>query len=87
MTFLDDYSRYMSACYIELKSDVVDTFIGYKSMKKNQLSAKIKCIRTDNSGEYINNHFAEVCRKTGIVNQATVPYSPQKTERVGRLSR
>ena len=51
VTFLDDFSRYVVAYYIAHKSDVVDKFIEYKSMMENQLSTKIKCIRTDNGGE------------------------------------
>ena len=54
VTFLDDYSCHVVSCYIAHKSDVVDKFIEYKSMMENQLSTKIKCVRTDNGGEYIN---------------------------------
>ena len=44
VTVLDDYSRYVVAYYVTHKSDVVDKF---------QLNTKIKCICTDNGGEYM----------------------------------
>uniref|UniRef100_A0AAV1V209 Polyprotein n=1 Tax=Peronospora matthiolae TaxID=2874970 RepID=A0AAV1V209_9STRA len=86
VTFLDDCSGYVVAYYIPHKSNVVDKFIKYKSMMENQLNNKIKCIRTDNGGEYINNRFTENCRKAGIVHQATVPYSPQQNGIAERLN-
>ena len=69
VTFLDDYSFFVVAYYIAHKSNVVDKFIEYKSMMKNQVSTKIKSVCTDNCGEHINKRFAEVYRKAGIVHQ------------------
>ena len=63
VTFLDDYSRYVVAYYVTHKSSVVDKFIEYKSMMENQLNTKIKCIRTDNGGEYINKRFCRSVSK------------------------
>ena len=68
----------MVAYYIAHKSNVIDKFIEYEPMMENQLRTKIKCVCTDNGGECINKRFAEVCRKAGILHQATVPYSWQK---------
>ena len=48
MTFIDDFSRYVVVYYIENKSEVTDRFIKYKALMENQLSKKIKRIRTDN---------------------------------------
>ena len=60
--------------------------IKYKSMMENQLNTKIKCIRTDNGGEYMNKRFAEVRRKAGIVHQAAV-HSPQQNGLAERVNR
>ena len=43
---------------------------------ENQLSIKIKVIRSDRGGEY-NEPFNAFCREHGIVHQTTAPYSPQ----------
>ena len=87
VTFLDDYFRYVVAYCIAHNSNVVDKFIEYKSMMENQLSTKIKSVRTDTGNEYINKWFEEVCRKTSIVHEATVPYSSQQDEMAERLNR
>ena len=47
-----------------------------KNEVENQLSKKIKAIRSDRGGEY-ESHFEEFCAKHGIIYQTTVPYSPQ----------
>ncbi|CAI5720727.1 unnamed protein product [Peronospora effusa] len=73
-----------AAYYIENKSEVTDRFIEYKD---NQLSKKIKCIRTDNGTEYVNRRFSGVCRKSGIMHQTTVPYSPQQNGLAERVNR
>ena len=42
VTFIDNYSRYIVAYYIENKSEVTDRFIEYKALMEDQLSKKIK---------------------------------------------
>ena len=44
---------YVVAYYVTHKFDLVNKFIQYKSMMKNQLYNKIKRIRNDNGGEYM----------------------------------
>ena len=87
VTFIDDFSRYIVAYYIENKSEVTDRFIEYKTLMENQLSRRIKCIRTDNGSEYVNRRFSGVCGKFGIVHQTTVPYSPQQNGLAERINR
>lgn len=73
--------------FIVKKSDVMKKCIEYKSMIKNQLNTTIKCIRTDYGRECINKRLAEVCRKSGVIHQASVPYSPQQISMAERLNR
>ena len=87
VTFIDDFSRFIVAYYIENKSEVTDRFIEYKALMENQLSKKIKCIRTDNGTEYVNRRFSSGCRKSGITHQTTVPYSPQQNGLAERMNR
>ena len=51
-------------------------FKHYKNEVENQLSKKIKAIRSDRGGEY-EAHFGEFCSEHGIIHQTTAPYSPQ----------
>ena len=42
---------------------------------ETQLNVKIKCLRSDNGGEYISREFNQYCQSRGIKRQLTVPYS------------
>ena len=37
---------------------------------------KLKCLRTDNGGEYTSAEFKKFCEILGIKRELTVPYSP-----------
>ena len=58
----------------------------YKNEVENQLSKKIKAVRSDRDGEY-NAHFDEFCKKYGIIHQTTIPYSPQQNGVAERKNR
>ena len=57
VTFVDDYSRKLFVYPLKRKSEVFDTFVKFKKMVENQCSTKIKILRTDNGGEYVNSKF------------------------------
>ena len=48
-----------------------------KSEVENQLSKKIKSLRTDRGGEYESNPFNSFCEDHGIIHETTPPYSPK----------
>ena len=48
----------------------------YKEEVENQLSTKIKVIRSDRGGEY-GPPFEQFCSEYGIIHQTTAPYLPQ----------
>ena len=50
----------------------------FKALVEKQYGKSIKCLRTDNGGEYINNRFKHYCATEGIQLQHTVPYCPQQ---------
>ena len=39
---------------------------------------KIKILRSDNGGEYVNNDFLHICSQSGIQVQHSIPYTPQQ---------
>ncbi|RVW83338.1 Retrovirus-related Pol polyprotein from transposon TNT 1-94 [Vitis vinifera] len=53
---------------------------------ENQLSKKIKAIRSDRGGEY-ESPFEEFCLEHGIIHQTTAPYSPQSNGIAERKNR
>ncbi|GJU06329.1 retrovirus-related pol polyprotein from transposon TNT 1-94 [Tanacetum coccineum] len=64
------------------KEEAIDKFVLYKTEVENQLSRKIKVVRSDREGEYVS-PFAELCAKHGIRHEFTAPYSPQQNGHVG----
>jgi len=50
-------------------------FKQYRAEVENQLSKKIKALRSDREGEY-EFLFEEFCAEHGIIHQTTAPYSP-----------
>ena len=41
----------------EKKYDVFDTFKKWKSLVENEIGKRLKCLRSDNGGEYCSNDF------------------------------
>ena len=87
ITFIDDYSRYMYLYFIKEKSESLTTFKDYKTEVEKQLDLQIKVVRSDRGGEYYGRHtdlgqapgpFYEFCKSQGIVNQYTMPGTPQQ---------
>jgi Reverse transcriptase (RNA-dependent DNA polymerase)/gag-polypeptide of LTR copia-type/Integrase core domain/GAG-pre-integrase domain/Zinc knuckle len=87
LTFLDDKSGYCWVYLLQQKGDTFSTFLEWKAMVERTTEKKIKTLRSDNGGEYINHKFNEFCRKEGIVHQTTIPYTPEQNGRAERLNR
>ena len=45
---------------------------------KKEFELKIKCLRTDNGGEFLSNDFMEYCKKHEIKHQLTCPKTLQQ---------
>jgi len=75
ITFIDDFSRYTKLYLLKHKDEVFDKFLLYKAEVENQLSRKIKRVKSDRGGEYIS--FNDFCEKEGIIHEVTPPYSPE----------
>ena len=42
-------------------------------MVENEIGKKLKCLRSDNGGEYCNHEFENYCSINGIHRQKTIP--------------
>ncbi|KAH9782976.1 hypothetical protein KPL71_009140 [Citrus sinensis] len=87
VTFIDDYSRRCWVYPIKKKSDVFLVFKEYKARLELESSKKIKCLRTDNGGEYTDGEFLAFCKQEGIQRQFTVAYAPQQNGVAERMNR
>ena len=52
ITFIDDCTKYCCVYLIKSKDEVLDKFTLYKNEVENQLSKKIKVVRSDRGNEY-----------------------------------
>lgn len=50
----------------------------FHAMAERQTGRKLKCIRTDNGGEFCNHLWDEYLSKHGIRHEKTTPYTPQQ---------
>ncbi|KAH9707327.1 Integrase catalytic domain-containing protein [Citrus sinensis] len=87
VTFIDDYSRRCWVYPIKKKSDVFPVFKEYKARVELESSKKIKCLRTDNGGEYTDGEFLAFCKQECIQRQFTVAYTPQQNGVAERINR
>lgn len=87
LTFIDDFSR-KTFCYsIESKDKVFECFLIFKALVENETNKKIKILRSDNGGEYINTRFKQYLSQCGIRHHTTVPHCPQQNAVAERANR
>jgi hypothetical protein len=52
MLLVDDYTRMTAICFLKNKSESFENFKIYKEMVENEMDSKIKCLRSDNGGDF-----------------------------------
>lgn len=76
MTFIDDVSRKVWVYFLKNKSNVFDTFKKWRALVENETYLKVKCLRSDNGGEYIDQGFKEYYANNEIKMEKTIPATP-----------
>ena len=87
ITFIDDSSKKVWVYFLKNESDVFETFKKWKAMVETEIGLKIKCLRSDNGGEYIDGGFSEYCATQGIRMKKTIPRTPQQNGVAERMNR
>ncbi|KAJ4744606.1 Gag-Pol polyprotein [Rhynchospora pubera] len=87
VTFLDDFSRKCWIYPLSSKDQVLETFKNFKSRVEKESEKSIKCLQTDNGGEFCSNDFDNFCARNGIRRVKTVPYTPQENRVIERMNR
>uniref|UniRef100_A0A2N9HKM9 Integrase catalytic domain-containing protein n=1 Tax=Fagus sylvatica TaxID=28930 RepID=A0A2N9HKM9_FAGSY len=78
VTFVDDFTRFTWFFPLQSKSQVLSSFMHFKSTMENLLSCKLKILRTDCGGEYTKHDFQSFCSSTGVFHQFTCPHTSQQ---------
>jgi transposase InsO family protein len=76
LAFIDDYSCYSLVYFIRKNYEVFEHLKDFKSLVETQTRNKIKILRTDNGGEYMNKYVQNICHEASIQLQHTIPYTP-----------
>nr|GEU71282.1 hypothetical protein [Tanacetum cinerariifolium] len=87
VAFGDDYSRFTWVFFLASKDEtslILKTFI---TSLENQLSLKVKVVRSDNGTEFKNNDLNQFCGMKGIKREFSVPSTPQQNGIAERKNR
>ncbi|KFK32108.1 hypothetical protein AALP_AA6G199700 [Arabis alpina] len=86
VTFIDDHSRKLWVYTMKTKDYVLGYFKHFVALVERQTGKKLKCIRSDNGGEY-SGPFDAYCREHGIRHQKTPPKTPQLKRLAERMNK
>src|SRR5258708_30362510 len=64
--------------FLKKKDYVFDAFKEFKTMVERDTNLHIKCIHSNNGGEYTSPTFSDFLKSEGITHQTTTPYSPEQ---------
>ncbi|KRX30474.1 Retrovirus-related Pol polyprotein from transposon TNT 1-94, partial [Trichinella sp. T9] len=87
LSFIDDFSRKSFVYFLKHKNEALPKFKDFIAMVERQTSKRVKCLRTDNGREYVNNMFAEFLMRKGIRHERTIPETPQQNGVAERMNR
>ena len=85
--FIDDSTQKTRVYFLKKKFDVIETCKKWKVLAENETGKKLKCLRSDNGGEYCCNAFEEYCSTNGIRRQDTIPGILQENGVSKRMNR
>ena len=86
-TFLDDYTKLSLVRTVAHKSGVPAMVKEVVLLLENLGNQRVRSIRTDRGGEYLNANLAEFLHSKGIQHQTTAPYTPEQNGAAERLNR
>lgn len=66
MIFTNDFSRMMCVTFLKDKTEAFGKFEVFRVLAEKESNKKIKCLRTDQSGEFTYEEFTRYCEENGI---------------------
>ncbi|CAL9009189.1 unnamed protein product [Prunus brigantina] len=86
VTFINDHSRKVWAYALRTKDQVYEVFKGFHDNVERETGRSLKCIRTNNIGEYMG-AFRNYCRSNGITHERFVLKTPKHNGIAERMNR
>jgi hypothetical protein len=87
MLLIDDYTIMTWVSFLKKKSKAIDKFKVFKELVENETDLKIKCLQSDNGGDFTSNEFEKFCEMHGIKRQFLVARTPQQNGVAERKNR
>ncbi|GJZ55995.1 retrovirus-related pol polyprotein from transposon TNT 1-94 [Tanacetum coccineum] len=87
VTFIDDNSRKVWVYFLKNKSEVFNTFKKWKAAVENETNLRVKCLKSDNGGEYSSRDFIGYYAENWIRMLKTVSETPQQNGVAERMNR
>jgi transposase InsO family protein len=87
MLLVDDYTRMTTVFFLKNKSEAFENFKIYKEMVENEMDSRIKCLRSDNGGEFTSKECMDYYNSHGIKRQFHVTRTTQQNGVVERKNR
>jgi hypothetical protein len=76
--FIDDCTRMTWLYLLKHKDEVLSVFQLFHTMVQTQFSAKVKILRTDNGGEFVNHQFQAYFKSQRLIHETSCPQTPQQ---------
>ncbi|CAB0004008.1 unnamed protein product, partial [Nesidiocoris tenuis] len=77
LVFLDDHTRKLWVYFLASKDETALTLMDFVEQVETQSGNRVKIIRSDNGGEFVNRTLANYFKKKGMIHQTTCVESPQ----------
>ncbi len=87
LTILDDFTKYNTVCILKSKADAKLMLMKTLNEWETLTNCKVRKLRSDRGGEFINSILLEYFATKGIIHQQTIPYSHQQNGKAERHHR
>nr|GEX70325.1 Gag-Pol polyprotein [Tanacetum cinerariifolium] len=87
LLIVDDYSRFTWVKCLKSKDEAPDFIIKFLKMIQVRLKVPVRCIRTDNGTEFVNQTLREYCEQVRISHETSVGHCPQQNAVIERRNR
>jgi hypothetical protein len=84
---VNEFTRMTWMFLLKKKSESFSCFQTFKESTENECDMKIKCLRSDNGGEFVSKEFNRYCDENGIRRHFSVIETPQQNGVVERKNR
>eukprot|EP00249_Psilotum_nudum_P000010 c10049_g1_i1 orf=2-409(-) len=73
--------------FLSHKDEVLGIFQRFVTFVENQTGKRLKCLRSDNGGEYTSRRFSNFCEEKGIKRELSTPFNPPQNGIAERMNR